>query len=354
MVLAILWSIFIACVLAVATYLVARGYPLRSLAADPAGAGPRGLIPVSATLLTMPGQSQGQGTMGQAILKAKKPGVLLKDPQKGFVASLLTRVFRRNPFFMAYTRGFMRIFSGNTAAPGSLVPPGILITGLLCYSLMVFEGDSYLATFTLIIALLSASTISFWEAIALGNRSLNVERNQSTWPMLLATGIRPVQVMAGKMITSFYALSGEWTYTLPFWLIAVVCGQKPGLLALALVQPALIALGILTGLWMASQPRFLVLNISRIVTGTMIVLALWLIAYLSVPDFPGLIRVSLAVSAEYFNPYSMALLVGRFSEPALLMPVMYRMVSQALLFSSLLILLWISALKRLDRVMQGE
>jgi len=89
----------------------------------------------------------------------------------------------------------------------------------------------------------------------IGARSLSSERDRATWPLLAVTGMRPGRILAGKFATSCYALSGEWVWTLPFWVGCALATKSPSLLLLPWIQPLAIATGVIVGLWVASQPK---------------------------------------------------------------------------------------------------
>jgi hypothetical protein len=346
-VLMMLWTAFIAMVLMLSAFFVARGFPLRGESSRHPG--PRGIIPVADSTPVF----ADQGFMKDLLAPGKsgaRPGVPRRSPADGF----LNGIFHRNPFYMAYRRGFMRIYRGATASPGSLLPPALVICGQLCYCLMSFENASSEAALALVIALASASFISLCEALLLGNRALHAERDQSTWPMLLATGMRPGQVLAGKFAMTFYALSGEWSYTAPLWLLCALCGGKAGVLALAIVHPAVISLGILTGLWMASQPRFLILDLRKIGSVTASILIAWLLAYIFIDDFPLLLRSITKEWAVLLNPLRTILALGQCASMEELSRLISPLLGQGALFCVTMVLLWKSTMKRLGRVMEGE
>jgi hypothetical protein len=339
------WALFTLLVLVCAALFVVRGFPLRGESSRHPG--PRGIIPVSASAPAFVDQGG-----SRAILSPIRPASLAAAAQKSPKASFFQRTFGRNPFYAAYRSGFSRIYGGVTASPGSLLPLAIMICGQLCFCLLSFEEDSKTASLSLVYALMLASSISAIEAILLGNRALHAERDQSTWPMLLATGMRPGQVLWGKFMMSFYALSGEWTYAVPFWIL--LCGQKAGVLVLALIHPAVIGLGIITGLWMASQPRFLILDPRRIPRVVVPILIAWLVAYVFIDDLPGILRALLKDWSDFFNPYAAALALGQYKTSEQLISIFIRLLCQAALFAGIMAVVWKSAEERLNRVMQGE
>lgn len=174
---------------------------------------------------------------------------------RGWVDSLLF-AFHRNPFYAAYRNGFMRLYSNVAAAPGSAWPPGLVFWGVWSFSINSwFNADpsDFTGIGLLLTGLIPAFAISAFEAFSLGHQALMAEREQSTWPLLVVSGLSPRQVLAGKFAAAFYAVSGEWTIPSLLWLVVLTTSQ-PAAIVLAVLHPTIIAFAILLGLGAACRP----------------------------------------------------------------------------------------------------
>lgn len=348
------WSLFIVFFLGIAALLVQIRFPLRT--AGTGEAGPRGIIPASSlTMMMLGGAPAGRGGPWDDPSLQQGPPQPLKVPKKSVPSGMLLRLLGNNPFFVAYARGFGRLYRGYVASPGSAVPPAIVVCTLVYYSsLALLGGISTLESMALAGALLIATAISFCEAVVLGSRSLRAERDQATWPLLLATGLRPEKVLGGKLVTIFYALSGEWSWTIPFWICAALCGFRPGVLMLALVQPVLIALGILAGLWIGSQPRYLIINVKKIAKNALILLGLWIAFRWLSPDLQAAISHNLLESARLLNPAAALFSICQFRDEARLLPAILSVLCQMGMVAGMAAIFWVYSERRLIRVMEGE
>lgn len=260
------------------------------------------------------------------------------------LTSRLLKQFDGNPFYHAYRNGFIRLYAGESAAPGSVMAAAIVIVGLIAYRLLA-TIDPPMGASALLIALTITSVIGACEGLVLGTRALSTERDQSTWPMLVVSGMRPATLLRGKFATAFYALSGEWSMATPFWVLAAL-SWHPAVALLALVQPAAIALGILFGLWMASQPRYLLISLHSIGLWICGLLgSLWLVREV-VLRHPG----SAATLAQACNPVRMVNNLASFSTPEGLL----QFAAQFALWGLVALVLWNRSDARLQRVLRGE
>jgi hypothetical protein len=262
------WLSLIVAALGGALYQVRRGRPLavKGRAAE----GPRGLVPTAAPPPVVTGVRPPPGTIPSHPLS--------------FIADFMLKPFERNPYYVAYRRGYLRLYAGQvTNAPGSALPPGLLICAIVTYACIaaahtdltdvaVVQGAGTM----LLVVIGFASLISALQATALAIRSLSSERDQATWPLLVVTGMQPSRVLGGKFAAAFYSVSGEWLFPLPAWVFAALISGRPLLLLLALVHPAATAAGVLAGLTVASQTSGR-MSMTRVVLGLFVIaiLLLW-------------------------------------------------------------------------------
>jgi hypothetical protein len=341
------WILFVQVVIGVAAFFIAGGSPLRLTAeAQP---GPRGLMPSNPERGAGVADTNTPWNDISAVPSKDGPPSRPEPPRKSWLADLLLGRFDGNPFYMAYRRGFARLFSGSIAAPGSAVPPGLMICGLFTTGVMSLTGTP--SAVPLLVSIAAAGFISACEGFAIGMRALQAERDRSTWPLLLVTGMRPNRVLEGKFAAAFYALSGEWTFTIPLWLFAAIPGCRLWLLTLAIIHPGVTALSILAGLWFASQPRFLLIRIRSLLFKILAIVSIWFVADRAIPGFHVPL---LRVMAEFLNPYRV---FEGLIAPADGLTVMQSLLTgglQALLAAAAGVLIWRWAERRLGRVMSGE
>jgi len=176
----------------------------------------------------------------------------------------------------------------------------------------------------------------------LGARALSAERDQDTWPLLVVTGMKPHRILVGKFAASFYALSGEWVVTLPFWLLAAALTGNFALPLLAVIQPASIAIGIISGLWLASQPRYLVIHVAK--AGAAVAATCIALATFHDMALKALLAMVFEPTAAAFN------IATRATSPSTLAHYAVGMA----LTSIACTLIWRSSETRLRKVMQGE
>ncbi len=264
-----------------AAHNVRHGAPLRVASAS-AAAGPKGLIPTPAHGAVVRYDTPWhQQTACTADDFARLRGSLPAAGGRRSPVDLILTACRDNPFYHAYRRGFMRAFATVAAAPGSVLPPAFVILGLLIYTIG-FHYEPEIMANGLVVWLSLGVIVSALEAFNLSSRALSAERDQATWPLLVVTGMRPARILSGKFATTFYALSGEWLWTTPFWLLALLVTRQPGLALLYVAQPAAVALAAVLGLWGASQPRYLVIHLRKAAMGAVaVVAALWFTSTLS-------------------------------------------------------------------------
>lgn len=221
---------------------------------------------------------------------------------------------RCNPYYVAYKRGYGRLYYREASAPGSVLPPALVVGGLLTWGIFYIASgvDSEamgMGASALLAFLMPAWFISVMEALSLSARSLQAEQDQATWSLLVASGMRPEQVLVGKFITVFYALSGEWMITVPFWLAAGLAA--PGMVAVGLVHPLLIAaasvFGLLAGIRADGDFRRRRLAITAAVTALTICPVVLALATLTGRTLMYGLAVRLC---DYFHPW---LLVYRLS-----------------------------------------
>ncbi|MEW6284425.1 MAG: hypothetical protein AB1758_37770, partial [Candidatus Eremiobacterota bacterium] len=222
-----------------------------------------GLVPL-AWVLTLAVRSQAAlavgGSRGSRGVTPRRDGLLpheihrapAEEPPSDLAHALLAP-WRENPFYRAYRYGHHRLYHGSP--PGGPLAPALVVTGLLLPALLVFSGQASDALglvpgYALLVCLHLAAFISAVEAVVLGFRAIDAERDASTWPLLVSTGMRPATILGGKFAACFYALSGEWASMLLFWLLLLF--TKPVLMLLVVLQPTAIALGILAGMGLAA------------------------------------------------------------------------------------------------------
>lgn len=316
------WSLFVLVALDLTTYLIFVRAPLQ---VGPTPQGAVGLLPANPNVPPPARPRDRATTIG------------------GGLTDRLLRRFNGNPFYHAYRNGFLRLFAGQSAAPGNVAAAGAALTGPLFF-VMLCRSELNAAVNVLLAILALASSVGVAEGLVLGARALTSEREQSTWPMLVVSGIRPSTVLRGKFAAAFYALSGEWALALPVWLFALPMGH-PGILLLALVQPAAIAMGILVGLWMSSQPRYLLISIDRILLALAALFGtLWCVRIL-VLDNP---RVA-AMLVHYLSP--LATTAHLATDP---LHGLLQFGTVAVLYASCMLALWSHTARRLTRVLRGE
>lgn len=161
----------------------------------------------------------------------------------GGIAGSLLRAHAQNPFYVAWRQGQVRL---ERRFSGSFVPPLILGASLLVYFGACAKQMPGTSGQTLVAGVILASLVSGCEGFLLAARTIRSEREQSTWPLIVVSGVRPEVLVAGRFAACFHSLSGEWTVLLPLWLLVSLL--HPPAVLLAVVQPAVIALAILVGL----------------------------------------------------------------------------------------------------------
>lgn len=339
-----LWTPFILVLVKISSYFVSKGIIINQMLSESSSL--FGFIPVI-KIKIFPSKLLRRWFVDVELFRKSLPQRFGKNNWVLFI-------FKNNPFLVAYRRVFTRLYRGRLASCGSLISPIIVISGTIVYCIAAVSGEiPHVVAFFLVVCLLSSLTIILFESIGVGLAMIRAERNRSSWPLLVVTGILPEQLLWGKFITSFYALSGVWLYTIPFWFLASLCGLKIKLLTLILFQPIVTALGIMIGLWAGCQPRYLILNPKKILLQSILLSFIFVVVKIIHPSLFSSALILLRDIGNFLDPFSSMLAIVSGIEKMMIDPTV-NLFCQLGVLTGIVFLYWHSSKNRLKRVMLEE